>query len=72
MSWSGWMAQVVKHLTLAQVMISWFMNWSPTLGSVLTAQSLEPSSDSVSPSLCPSQTLSALSLFLSKIFKTLL
>ena len=45
------MAQSVKHLTLAQVMISWFMNLSPALGSVLTAQSLEPALDSVSLSL---------------------
>ena len=45
------MAQLVKHLTLAQVMISWFVSSSPTLGSVWTAQSLEPASDSVSPFL---------------------
>ena len=35
------MAQLVKHLTKAQVMISQFMNLSPALGSVLTAQSLK-------------------------------
>ena len=46
-----WVAQLVKHLTSAQVMILWFMSSSPTSGSVLTAQSLEPASDSVSPSL---------------------
>ena len=46
-----WVAQSVEHLTLAQVMILWLMSSSPTLGSVLTAQSLEPASDSVSPSL---------------------
>ena len=45
------MAQLVKHTTLAQVMISWFMSSNPVLGSVLTAQSLEPALDSVSPSL---------------------
>ena len=45
------MAQSVKRLTLAQVMISWFMSSSPVSGSVLTAQSLEPASDFVSPSL---------------------
>ena len=28
-----------------------FMGWSPTLGSVLTAYSLEPASNFVSPSL---------------------
>ena len=46
-----WVAQSVKHLTSVQVMISWFMGSSPASGSVLTAQSLEPASDSVSPSL---------------------
>ena len=45
-----WMAQSVKHPTLAQVMISCFVSSSPALGSVLTAQSLEPASDSASPS----------------------
>ena len=47
-----WVAQSVKHPTLAQVMISQFMSLSPASGSVLTAQSLEPSLDSVSPSPC--------------------
>ena len=46
-----WVAQSVKRLTSAQVMISQFRGLSPTLGSVLTAQSLDPASDSVSPSL---------------------
>ena len=49
-----WMTQSVKLLTRAQVMFSPFV--SPTSGSALTAQSLEPSLDSVSPSqltLCP-------------------
>ena len=41
----------VKRLTSAQVMISRSVSSSPTSGSVLTAQSLEPVSDSVSPSL---------------------
>ena len=45
------MAQSVKHLTSVQVLISRFVSLSPTSGSVLTAQSLEPDSDSVSPSL---------------------
>ena len=53
---------------LSQVMISQFMGSSPTSGSALTARSLEPASDSVSPSLSlcllPAQ---ALSLSLSKI-----
>ena len=67
------MAQSVKHPTLAQVMISQFAGSSPASGSVLTAQSLEPASDSVSPSfsLCPSPT-HALSLSVSKINETFL
>ena len=44
-------AQSVKHLTSAQVMISQFVNLGPTSGSVLTAWSPVPASDSVSPSL---------------------
>ena len=50
----AWVAQAVKRPISAhhlQVMISQFMSSSPTLGSVLTAQSLEPASDSVSRSL---------------------
>ena len=47
----AWVAQSVKRPTLAQVMISWFVSSSPALGSGLMAQSLEPVSDSVSPSL---------------------
>ena len=50
------MAQQVERLTLAQAMISRFVSSSPTSGSGLTAQSLEPASDSVSLSLCPSPT----------------
>ena len=49
-------AQSVKHPTSAQVTISWFTSLSPVLGSMRTAQSLEPASDSVSPSLCTSPT----------------
>ena len=45
------MAQLVKHPTLTQVMISWFVGSSPTLGFVVTAQSLEPAPDSVAPPL---------------------
>ena len=44
------MAQSVKRPTSAQVMISWSVGSGPASGSVLTAQSLEPVSDSVSPS----------------------
>ena len=47
----AWVAQSVKRPTSAQVMISQLVSSSPTSGSVLTAQSLEPVSDSVSPSL---------------------
>ena len=50
-SWGAWVAQLVKCPTSAQVMISWFVSLSPASGSVLTARSLEPASDSVSPSL---------------------
>ena len=50
----AWVAQLVKSPTLAQVMIPLLLGSSPTSGSVLTAQSLEPASDSGSPSLCPS------------------
>ena len=49
--WGAWVAQSVKLSTWTQVMISWFVSWSPTSGSVLTAWSLEPALDSVSPSL---------------------
>ena len=55
-SQGSWVAQSVKRPTLAQVMISQSISSSPASGSVLTAQSLEPASDSVSPSLCPSST----------------
>ena len=70
------MAQSVKRPTSAQVMISQFVSLSSASGSVLTAQSLESASDSVSPSLslslslCPSPIHAvsvsvSLSLFLS-------
>ena len=49
--WGASVAQSVKRQTSGQVMISRFVGSSPTSGSVLTAQSLEPASDSVSPSL---------------------
>ena len=47
----AWEAQLVERPTLAQVMISQFVGSSPASGSVQTARSLEPVSDSVSPSL---------------------
>ena len=49
--WGAWVAQLVKHPTLAQIMISQFVSSSPTLGFVLEARSLEPALDSVSLSL---------------------
>ena len=49
--WGAWVAQSVKRLTSAQVMISGFMGLSPVSGSALTAQSLDPALDFVSPSL---------------------
>ena len=54
--WGTWVAQLVKRLTAAQVMISWFMSSSPALGSVVRAWSLEAASDSVSLALHPSPT----------------
>ena len=50
-------AQSVGHPTSAQVMISRFVSSSPMLGSVLPAQSLGPASDSMSPSLSATLTL---------------
>ena len=57
------MAQLVERPTSAHVMISWSVSSSPASGSVLTARSLEPASDSVSPSLsAPPQLALSLSL----------
>ena len=64
----AWVAHSVKCVTLAQVMISWFVGSSPISGSVLTAQRLKPASNSVSPSLSATP-LPALGLSLSKINK---
>ena len=47
----AWVAQSAEHLTWAQVMISQLVSSSPASGSVLAARSLEPASDSMSPSL---------------------
>ena len=59
----AWVVQSIKRPTWAQVMISPFMRSSPRSGSVLTAGSLEPASDSVSPSLsAPPQLMLCLSL----------
>ena len=72
----AWVAQSVKRPATPQVMISWFVGSSPASGSVLTTQSLEPASDSVSPSLSAPPLLKlacararSLSLSLSKINK---
>ena len=70
----AWVAQSVQRLTSAQVMIARFVGSSPTSGSVLISRSLEPASDSVSPSFSdpPLHTLClslSLSLSLSKIKK---
>ena len=64
----AWVAQLVKRQTSAQVMISRFVSSSPAWDSVLTARSLEPASDSVSPSLS-APALLMLSLSPSKINK---
>ena len=59
------MAQLVKYLTSAQVMISLFMSLSPSSGSVLMAQNLEPALDSLeSPSLSVPPRLHSVSLSL--------
>ena len=60
----AWVARSVEHPTSAQVMISRSVGSRPPSGSVLTAGSVEPASDSVRPS--PS-TLPLLVVHLSKI-----
>ena len=64
------MAQLVGRPTSAQVVISQFVGLSPVSDSVLTAQSLEPSWNSVSPSLS-APLLLMLCLCLSKTNKHL-
>ena len=66
------MAQSVKRPTSTEVMMSWLVGSSPAPGCVLTAPSLEPASDAVSPSLSTPPLLTlclslSLSLSLSKI-----
>ena len=61
----AWVAQSVEQLTSAQIMISRFVSSSPASGSVLTAQSLEPASDSVSPSTYTTPSYPRLALGLS-------
>ena len=67
--WGVLVAQSVKCLALAQVMILWLMSLSPTSGSVPTAQSLQPALECVSPSLSLCPSLIAICLSLSKINK---
>ena len=62
------MAPLIKLPTLAQIMTSPLVGLSPASGSVLTAQSLDPASGPVSPSLAFPHSLS-LSLSPSKINK---
>ena len=58
----AWVAQSVELPASAQVTISRSVGSSPASGSVPTAQSLEPVSDSVSPSLsAPPQLVLSLS-----------
>ena len=64
-----WVAQSVGRLTSAEVMISQSVSSSPALGSVLTAQSLEPTSDSASPPVSTPSPAHAVSLCLSIINK---
>ena len=49
-SWGTWVAQLVKHLTGSDRDLT-VREFELASGSVLTAESLEPASDSVSPSL---------------------
>ena len=58
----AWVAQVVKRLTSAQVMISRLVGSSPASGSVLTAQDLESALDSASSSLSLPPLVLSLSL----------
>ena len=57
-SGSAWVAQSVKRPSSAQVVISQLVGLSLASGSMPTAQSLEPVSDSVSPSLSAPPLLS--------------
>ena len=66
LSRGAWVAQLAKRLTSAHIMISQLVSLSPAPGSVLTAQSLEPALDSVSPSFSVPPLL-ARTLSLSKI-----
>ena len=68
-SWGTWVGHSTRHPTLAQIMISRIVGLSPATGSGLTARSLGPASDSVSPSLLPLRHSCCVCLSLSKINK---
>ena len=59
----------VKHLALAQVVISQFVGSSSASGSVLTAQSLDTALNSVSPSLSATPILTLCFSFKNKYLK---
>ena len=59
-----WVAELVERQTLAQVMISRFVSFSPASGYVLTVQSLNPAWNSVPHSLSAPPPTCALSLSL--------
>ena len=63
-SWGAWVAQSTERPISAQVMISRSVSLSPASGCVLTAQSLGPASDSVSPPLSAPPLLRLVSLCL--------
>ena len=66
------MAQSVKHptqLISAQVVIPRSVSLSPALGSVLTAQSLEPALDPLSPPLSAPPCLSKIRINLKKMIQ---
>ena len=64
--WGAWVAQSVERLASAQGMISRSVSSSPVSGSVLTARSLDPASDSVSPFLLAPPPLLMLCVSLSQ------
>ena len=59
------MAQLIEHLASVQVVIWQFVVLSPMSSSVLTAHTLDPALDSVSPSLSAPSHLCSLSLSVS-------
>ena len=65
--WVAWVAQSVKHLTSAQVMISRFVSSSPAWGSLLLTQTRFRASLPSPP--CHSPNSRAHTLSLSKINK---